>query len=126
MLVVAAVIERDGRILIGQRRSSDPHPLKWEFPGGKVEPPEAPEHALIRELREELAIEATIAGEIVRYRYQYPNRPPIELIFYRVVQFEGEPRNLAFEQIVWEARSKLRAYDFLDGDVEFVRSMAAP
>jgi 8-oxo-dGTP diphosphatase len=118
--------ERDGRILIGQRRWSDPHPLKWEFPGGKVEPPETPEHALIRELREELAIELTIGAEITRYRYQYPNRSLIELIFYRVVQFQGEPSNLAFEQIVWEAPSKLPAYDFLDGDVEFVRFIAAP
>jgi 8-oxo-dGTP diphosphatase len=116
MLVVAAVIERDGRILIGQRRSSDPHPLKWEFPGGKVEPPETLEDALIRELSEELAIEATIGAEIARY-----DRSPIELIFYRVMQFQGEPRNLAFEQIVWEPPSKLPAYDFLDGDVEFVR-----
>ena len=60
MLVVAALIERHGRILIGQRRSTDPHPLKWEFPGGKVEPTETPEHALIRELREELAIEGAV------------------------------------------------------------------
>src|SRR5437588_9227566 len=120
MLVVAALIERHGRILIGQRRSTDPHPLKWEFPGGKVEPPETPEHALIRELREELAIEASIAAEIARYNYQYPNRSRIELIFYRVLQFDGEPRNQAFEQIAWEAPSELREYDFLDGDVEFV------
>ena len=64
MLVVAAVIERDGRILIGQRKSTDPHPLKWEFPGGKVEPQETPEHALIRELAEELGIQATIGAEL--------------------------------------------------------------
>jgi 8-oxo-dGTP diphosphatase len=125
MLVVAAVIERDGRILIGQRKSTDPHPLKWEFPGGKVEPPETAEQALVRELREELAIAATIGAEMARYRYQYSERFPIELIFYRVTEFEGEPRNLAFQQIVWEAPSKLMAYDFLDGDLEFVGRLAA-
>ncbi|MGA2214116.1 MAG: NUDIX domain-containing protein, partial [Bryobacteraceae bacterium] len=48
--VVAAVIERDGRILIGQRKRTGQHALKWEFPGGKVEPDEAPEAALAREL----------------------------------------------------------------------------
>src|SRR5438132_12578717 len=83
MLVVAAVIEREGRILIGQRRSSDSHPLKWEFPGGKVEPSETAEQALLRELRVELAIEATVGVQMARYRYQYPCRSPIELIFFR-------------------------------------------
>jgi 8-oxo-dGTP diphosphatase len=125
MLVVAAVIERNGRILIGQRKASDPHPLKWEFPGGKVEPPETAEQALVRELREELAIAAAIGVETARYRYQYPDRSPIELIFYRVTEFEGEPRNLEFQQIVWEEPSKLIAYAFLEGDVEFVRRLAA-
>ncbi len=60
IVVVAAVIERDCRILIGQRKRESKHALKWEFPGGKVEPGEAPPSALARELREELAIEAVI------------------------------------------------------------------
>jgi mutator protein MutT len=60
MIVVAAVIERmDRRILIGQRRRGDTSPLKWEFPGGKIEAGEEPEEALARELREELG--ATLA-----------------------------------------------------------------
>ena len=50
--VVAAIIERDGRILVGQRQASQSHPLQWEFPGGKVEPGETPEQALARELEE--------------------------------------------------------------------------
>ncbi len=124
MTVVAAVLEREGRILIGQRRSTDPHPLKWEFPGGKVEPGETPEHALIRELREELGVDVTLGGEIARYAYQYPERRPIELIFYRIAGFHGEPLNLAFEQIVWEAAERLCEYDFLDGDVQFVRLLS--
>lgn len=124
MTVVAAVMERDGRILIGQRRSTDSHPLKWEFPGGKVEPGESPEHALIRELREELGIVVTVGGEITRYVYEYPQRPPIELIFYRIAAFGGEPLNLAFQQIVWEAPHRLRDYDFLDGDIPFLRLLS--
>ena len=54
--VVAAIIERDGSVLIGRRRPEQSHPLQWEFPGGKVEPGETPEQALARELGEELAI----------------------------------------------------------------------
>ena len=53
--VVAGILERDGRILICQRKADQAHPLKWEFPGGKVEAGEEPEAALQRELNEELA-----------------------------------------------------------------------
>ena len=119
--VVAAVIERDGRILIAQRKRTGQHPLKWEFPGGKVEPNEAPAVAAVRELEEELAIHARVDGEIMRYEYQYPGRRPILLIFYRVPEFEGEPENLDFEQIAWVERASLGDYDFLEGDAEFIR-----
>lgn len=119
--VVAAVIERDGDILIAQRKRTGQHPLKWEFPGGKVEPGEAPEAALIRELAEELGIEARVAGEISRYEYAYPGRSPILLIFYRVIDFAGEPQNLDFEQILWTPRERLREFDFLEGDAEFIQ-----
>lgn len=122
--VVAAVIERAGRILIAQRKRTGQHPLKWEFPGGKVEPGEAPEAALIRELAEELGIEARIAGEITRYEYAYPGRSPILLIFYRVAEFAGEPRNLDFEQIEWTPRERLEEFDFLEGDTQFLKRYA--
>jgi 8-oxo-dGTP diphosphatase len=123
-MVVAAVIERDGQILIGQRRAGDRHPLKWEFPGGKVEPYENPRDALRRELREELGIDASIGPEILRYEFQYPHRSPILLIFHHVTEFVGEMRNGVFEQVRWEARERLPRYDFLDGDVDFVRRLA--
>jgi 8-oxo-dGTP diphosphatase len=119
--VVAALIEREGRLLIAQRRPDGQHPLKWEFPGGKVEPEETPEAALARELEEELTIRARIGREITRYEYQYPGLPPILLIFYRVANFEGEPCNLVFEQIRWESPQRLGEYDFLEGDADFIR-----
>jgi 8-oxo-dGTP diphosphatase len=118
--VVAAVIERDGRILIAQRKRTGQHALKWEFPGGKVEPGEDPAAAMVRELEEELAIRARVEREIIRYEYQYPGRSPILLIFYRVTEFTGEPTNLDFEQVAWVARANLRDYDFLEGDAEFI------
>ena len=123
--VVAAVLQRDGHILIGQRRKSDSHGLKWEFPGGKVERGESPVAALSRELEEELGIQARIGPEIVRYSHQYPKRATILLIFFSVTEFSGEPQSLAFERIVWERPEKLPQYDFLDGDVDFVRRLAA-
>ena len=124
MNVVAAVIERDGQVLICQRKAGQHFSGKWEFPGGKVEAREGFRAALERELREELAITAAIGEEIARYQYVYPGRPPIQLIFFRVTEFEGEPVNVVFEQIRWEKTANMQAYDFLDGDVEFVKSLA--
>jgi 8-oxo-dGTP diphosphatase len=121
--VVAAVIERHGRILIGQRRAGQQHPLKWEFPGGKVEPGEDPVDAVRRELEEELGIQAQVGPEITRYEYTYPGKAAILLIFYQVREFEPEPRNLVFAAMRWETRERLPNFDFLEGDVDFVRRL---
>ena len=121
--VVAAVIERAGLILIGQRKADGRHPLKWEFPGGKVEPGEESHEALARELREELGIEASIGDEIERYDFSYGAGQVTRLIFFHVAEFTGEPANLDFAQIAWVPRRRLPDYDFLEGDVEFVRRL---
>ena len=120
--VVAAILERQGKILIGQRMPDQSHPLKWEFPGGKVEPGETPEQAVARELEEELDIRATTVDEIARYPYTYPGKNPIELIFYRIRHFEGEPRNLIFHDLRWQPAEALGDMDFLEGDVPFLRA----
>jgi len=122
--VVAAVIERDGLILIGQRKPRGRHGLKWEFPGGKVEPGEAPRAALVRELREELGIEAQIGEEIEQYDFLYVTGAITRLMFFRVTEFAGEPENLDFAQIAWSKREHLPQYDFLEGDLDFVRRLA--
>lgn len=124
-VVVAGVIERDGRVLVCRRRPQDPHPLKWEFPGGKVEAGETPWEALARELHEELAIKAHAGGEIERYEFRYPGKNPILLIFFAVSGFSGEPRNVVFETIEWAELPALPAYDFLEGDLDFVQRLAA-
>jgi 8-oxo-dGTP diphosphatase len=123
--VTAAVIERDGRVLICRRRLDQDHPGKWEFPGGKLEPGEEPAESLRRELREELSVEATIGPEITRYEYRYVGRKPIRLIFFRVVEFHGEPDYRQFHEVEWTRRSELPQYDFLEGDIEFVNELAA-
>jgi 8-oxo-dGTP diphosphatase len=122
--VVAAVIERDGQVLIGRRKAGKWHALKWEFPGGKVEHGETPPAALRRELDEELDIRADIGALITQYEYEYPGRPPIRLMFYAVSKFEGKVENRVFEEIRWEKRERLPNYDFLEGDVNFVRVLA--
>ena len=124
-MVVAAILEREGRMLIGQRRPGGSHALKWEFPGGKVEAGESPEQAIVRELREELAIEATEVREIHRYEYAYPGKRPLLLVFLRVPSFSGEPVNQAFARIAWAPPSDFRRYDFLDGDRDFLIWLAA-
>ncbi len=118
------MILREGKILIAQRKRGGRHPLKWEFPGGKVEPGETPEAALARELREELDVAAEVGEEMDFYEVAYPNGFRAVLRFYRVTQFQGEPRNLQFERIVWEAPERLPEYDFLEGDLSFVSKVA--
>ena len=122
--MVAGLIEREGRVLICQRRPTDRYPLKWEFPGGKVEPGEAPAAALARELEEELSIRATVGAEILRYRFRYPSRRPILLVFFRVTDYQGRLHNRQFARMLWETPARLPDYDFVDGDAEFVRCLA--
>jgi 8-oxo-dGTP diphosphatase len=123
--VVAAVIKRNGRILICQRRKEDSFPLKWEFPVGKVRACEAPDEALRRELKEELGVTAAIGREIHRARHRYPEHErEIELIFYEAELGSAAAQNLAFEQMVWELPEKLCEYDFLAADRELVLCLA--
>lgn len=125
--VTAALLERDGLILACRRRADQSHPLKWEFPGGKVEPGEDPPSALRRELEEELGIRGIrieAAHEITRYPYQYPGRSPLLLIFYRVSDYTGPLENRIFAEIRWAAPGELAALDFLEGDLDFVRRLA--
>jgi 8-oxo-dGTP diphosphatase len=121
--VAAAVIEREGRILICRRRAAQTHPLKWEFPGGKVEPCEQPEEAIRRELQEELGIVAEDVTEITRFPFQYPGKSPILLVFYRVQHYRGPLANRIFEDVRWVTPQELPAFDFLEGDVAFVNQL---
>jgi 8-oxo-dGTP diphosphatase len=125
IVVVAAVIEReDRRLLIGQRRSEDSSPLKWEFPGGKVREGEAAEAALSRELHEELGVTLTKCVEIGRVRHQYaPSPEELEIRFFAAMA-EGEPAPLGFEQIVWVLPKDLGEYDFLAANRELIANLA--
>ena len=123
--VVAGIIERGGRVLICRRKADQTHALKWEFPGGKVEANESLPQALERELEEELGIDSVSCEEMTRYEYTYPGKHPIRLIFFRVTEFSGEPRNRVFEEMRWEPLSALNGFDFVEGDAEFLKGLTA-
>ena len=122
--VVAALIWKDGNVLICQRTRHQVMPLKWEFPGGKIEEGEQPRDALRRELDEELGIQAVIGNEVARIVHTYPNGSSIELRFYDVHEFAGEIENKIFRDIRWVLPTELPAYDFLEADLELVRDLA--
>ena len=123
--VVAGLIAQEGRVLVCQRSAGGPFPLKWEFPGGKVEQLEDPAAALRRELREELAIEITGAEEISSYHHVYPGIVEVELRFFSVTGFRGDIVNLNFAQIAWAKFSELASFDFLEGDLALVSKLAS-
>ena len=123
--VVAALILKDDTILACQRTRHQTMPLKWEFPGGKIENGEQPRDAMRRELEEELGIVAVIGDEVARIRHEYPNGASVELRFYAVSSFQGEIENRIFREIRWVPRSELLQLDFLEADLTLVRDLAA-
>ena len=127
LTVVAALIVRDSKLLVCQRRRDDSHGLQWEFPGGKVEPGESPAQALARELREELGIDATIGKEVYRTSHRYPeSQTELVLIFFQADIDGSTPlQNLAFERFEWAGISSLPQYDFLQADKELIALLAS-
>ena len=123
--VVAALIWKDGKILICQRTRHQVMPLKWEFPGGKIEEGEQTRDALRRELDEELGINAVIGHEVARIRHQYPNHTSVELRFYAVHEYSGEVENRIFREIRWAEPRELPTFDFLEADLTLVKDLAA-
>jgi 8-oxo-dGTP diphosphatase len=122
--VVAALIESDGKLLVGQRRRTDSFGLMWEFPGGKLEPGETPAEALARELHEELGVTAQIGPEVYRTRHQYSElAEPIDLIFFTATVNPAEIRNQAFETMEWSTPSNLPDLNFLPADRELVEKL---
>jgi 8-oxo-dGTP diphosphatase len=124
--VVAAVIERaDRRLLIGQRRRNDTSPLKWEFPGGKVEAGETPEAALERELKEELGATLRKSAPIARVVHKYAETPEeLEILFFAAAISDGELVARTFEQIAWVLPKELGNYNFLAANAVLVANLA--
>ena len=122
--VVAGLIFDRQNLLVCQRHHKAAFALKWEFPGGKVEMGESATAALARELKEELDIGAGEMKLLHRDSHAYPDGPDVSLSFFHVIDYQGEVKNLVFEQIAWSKLPDLPRFDFLDGDLPLVRQLA--
>lgn len=114
--VAAGLLRRGDLVLVCQRIATGSHPLRWEFPGGKLEDGESATSCLVRELREELGIEATVGAHLASVEHRYPDGPHVRVHFYAIDAHSGTIENRVFERIVWQPRARLDELDFLDAD----------
>lgn len=122
LVVAGLVIGDDQRVLITQRRADQAHPLQWEFPGGKVEPGEAPVAALVRELREELGV-TVVVGQIWDVLFHaYPAFDLVMLVYgCRIV--DGAPRAVEVADLAWVVAHDLARWDILPADRPLVERL---
>ena len=124
--VVAAVIRgHDGRILIARRADTQHQGGLWEFPGGKVEEGEAPRHALVRELREELGIEVEAARPLIKVQHDYVDKHVL-LDVWEVSGFSGEAQGVEGQPLAWVTPRKLPDYDFPAANQPIVAAARLP
>jgi 8-oxo-dGTP diphosphatase len=128
--VAVGIILNNGQVLVCQRRQGSPYPLKWEFPGGKLEPGESAAAALKRELREELNIDAEIGPRFNVQEWTYGDGMQdrdgaFRVHYFLVPAFAGQPGNKAFEQIQWVTPGDLQSMDILEGNRETVNLLAS-
>jgi len=122
--VVSALIERDGRFLLTQRRADARLPLLWEFPGGRVEPGETDQHALARELMERLGIEVVVEDLELKVDHAYDGYR-IDLRVHRCRIEGGEPRPLRVAAIRWATPDDLSGLQFPGADQASVDALLA-
>ncbi len=120
--VVAAVIEREGKLLITRRPEGRHLSGLWEFPGGKPEPGETLEHALRRELKEELDADVHPGERIETIEWDYPDRR-VRLAFFRCA-IRGEPRPLEGQEVAWVAPADLARYAFPPADAALIERLS--
>lgn len=122
IVVAAAVIERDDTFLVTRRQKGVHLEGNWEFPGGKCEPDESHSACLARELREELAVDATIGAELLKTTHRYPDRS-VELHFFRCT-LRGDPAPQQGQEMRWVPRADLATLEFPPADEELIRLLA--
>lgn len=117
--VTAAILERDEKILIAQRKKGDRLEGKWEFPGGKIEEGESPENCLQRELEEELGIEVEVGEFVCESKYEYPHIS-ICLLAYQTFYLSGEIQLNDHAAVKWVTLKEMQDYDFAPADIPIV------
>ena len=110
-------------VLLCQRKATGRYPLKWEFPGGKVEPNEHVDAALRRELHEELGIDASVGTLYHQQQYTYPDNGTFDVHYYLVPHFTGALVNRVFESFAWVPIDRLPEYDILEGNRDVVTKL---
>ncbi len=124
--VAAAVIQRGDELLMTQRPPGGPLGLLWEFPGGKIEKGESPEHALVRELREELSVEAAAHEVLGVEAHDYPSGLKVEIVFIRcTIPSESFRPSAEVHAIRWMKPSDVDLSEVLAADRDFLRSLGA-
>ncbi len=121
--VVAAIIEVDGRFLLTRRQAGVHLEGCWEFPGGKVHAGETREEALVRELREELDVEAAVAQLVLSTTYAYPEK--IVTLHFYACSIAGSPRPMQGQEMRWVARAELGALQFPEADRSLIDLLSA-
>jgi mutator protein MutT len=122
--VAAAVVFRDGQVLITQRRPNDHLGGLWEFPGGKREPGESFEDCLRRELKEELGVEVAVGEMLDSVTHPYPDKT-VYLRFYRCAWRKHEPCALGCEAFAWVTAAQLAQYAFPPADQTLLDKLRA-
>ena len=119
--VVAAIIERDGKILLAQRSPDADQPGMWEFAGGKVESGESQPQALVRELREELGIDAVVGRYIASHQREVSGRL-IHLHAWHVPSYQGELKAYEHQDIVWCSPEEALRYPLAPADIPLLEA----
>ena len=121
--VVAAVIkDENGKILITQRNLKKAQGGLWEFPGGKIEPNETKENAIVREIKEELEIDIEVESYLAEKVFNYPEKD-INLIALKCKKINGDIKLLEHEDYKWVDSSELNKYEFAPADIFIVESL---
>lgn len=125
LVVAGLIVGDDRRILITQRRADQPLPLQWEFPGGKVEPGEAPVAALARELAEEIGVTAVVGRIWDVLFHAYPAFDLVMLVYACRLAPGAAPRAVEVADLAWVAPDALDTFDILPADRPLVARLAA-
>ena len=121
-VVAAALFDSQGRVLIAERPAGKHMAGWWEFPGGKVAAGESDRDALVRELHEELGIEARPDAEIMTLTHDYPDRV-VDLVLWRAAILSGEPRGLDGQLLKWVGTDTLGREKLLEADRPFIAAL---